>query len=131
MASQAEPKTIDNCRHCGVPVGQIEDPWGGKHGWKHHYDAGPDAYVFCLCKCEGCTTDSPNYVLCCDGEQAEPDPSPTSPEFYEGSLIDGLVESVAKCEGALLASLALPFGIVSVIAGMAWFIHAAMTVGPR
>ena len=35
------------CKHCGEPIGEITDPWGGKHGWTHHYEDGPDAYTFC------------------------------------------------------------------------------------
>jgi ribosomal protein S27E len=23
------------CKHCGLPIEHIVDPWGGKHGWYH------------------------------------------------------------------------------------------------
>lgn len=40
-------EAVPRCRHCGKPIGQITDPWGGKHGWLHNYEDGPDAYTFC------------------------------------------------------------------------------------
>jgi len=36
-----------NRKHCGVPVGEVIDHWGGKHGWIHRLEDGPDAYIFC------------------------------------------------------------------------------------
>jgi hypothetical protein len=75
------------CKHCGEPIGEITE-YGGKHGWTHHYDDGPDAYSYCKCCCLACeawkTGGQAAYgavVLiselegCCDGEEAEPENS--------------------------------------------------------
>jgi len=44
---EVEPWFSGRCQHCGVSIGQVVDPWGGKHGWTHCIDDGPDAYVYC------------------------------------------------------------------------------------
>jgi len=83
------------CVHCGEPVGEVTDSWGGKHGWIHHPDEGDSAYSFCKCQCAAYIPDNP---LCCDGEEAEP----------SQSLIDGLVETVAQAESPSLVRSILP-----------------------
>jgi hypothetical protein len=71
-----------------VPVGEVTDPWGGKHGWIHRYEDGPDAYTSCRCKCADCYQPL-GAGPCIDGEEAEPE---------LGTLLQNLTETVAKVE---------------------------------
>jgi len=62
-----------NCLYCQRPIGEVTDCDGGKHGWRHDHQSGPDAFAFC----------GHEYGTCA---------------MPESTLIDGLLLTVAKCE---------------------------------
>jgi hypothetical protein len=65
--------TLIRCKHCGEPISQVIDPWGGRHGWRHLLDEGDEAYENCRCTCSDCDPHDGDIVPCCDGEGAEPE----------------------------------------------------------
>jgi len=85
-----------NCRFCNEPIGEIVDSWGGKHGFTHRLEDGPDAYTFCKCHCLHCVPEGAfvRHAECCDGKDAEPVPERT----YSGNLIDGILAAIEAVE---------------------------------
>jgi hypothetical protein len=62
-----------NCKYCQRPVGEVTDCDGGKHGWTHDHQAGPDSFDYC-------------------GDEFGTYATPESP------LIDGLIKTVMVVE---------------------------------
>ena len=92
------PNAQITCKHCDVPIGQIVDPWGGKHEWTHRLEDGPDHYVPCLCKCWHCVGID-GVVLhseCIDGEVAEP---PTTETYLIGCQYEAPESTSGAADG--------------------------------